>query len=104
MSDKSETEIQADAPSVKVSMALCATPVAWSSIHNVIRKLNRDMTLVATGLLGTVISAAVVLAFLGRDPKAEGSQRERDERLANFCRVPIRLRPKCHGFERKESW
>ena len=71
MSDKSETEIQADAPSVKASMALCATPVALSSIHNVIRKLNRDMTLVAAGLLGTVISAAVVLAFLGHDPKAD---------------------------------
>ena len=71
MSDKLDAEIQADAPGVTVSTALCATPLAWSGIHNVVRKLNRDITLVATGLLGTIIFAAIVLAFLGRDPKAE---------------------------------
>ena len=71
MNEKLDSEIQADAPGDKASMALSASPIALSSIHNAVRKLNRDMTLVAAGLLGMAIFAAIVLAFLGHNSKAD---------------------------------
>jgi hypothetical protein len=43
---------------------------AFTSTHDAIRKLNRDTTWVAAGLLSTVIFAALVLALLECHPKA----------------------------------
>ena len=44
---------------------------ALPGTHEVIRRLNRDTTWVATGLLGAVIFAALVLALLEYHPKAD---------------------------------
>ena len=44
---------------------------ALPGTYEVIRRLNRDTTLVATGLLGAVIFAALVLALLEYHPKAD---------------------------------
>ena len=50
---------------------------ALPGAHDVIRRLNRDTTWVAAGLLGAVIFAALVLALLECRPKATISQRRR---------------------------
>jgi hypothetical protein len=48
------------------------------------RRLDRDMTLVATGLLIAVISAAIALALLERDPKGDQFSKESWQTQANF--------------------
>ena len=49
---------------------------ALPGAHDVIRRLNRDTTWVATGLLGAVIFAALVLALLECHPKADDLAKE----------------------------
>jgi len=49
---------------------------ALPGTYEVIRRLNRDTTLVATGLLGAVIFAALVLALLECYPKADDLTKE----------------------------
>ena len=49
---------------------------ALPGAHDVIRRLNRDTTWVATGLLGAVIFAALVLALLECHPKADDLTKE----------------------------
>jgi hypothetical protein len=49
---------------------------ALPGTHEVIRRLNRDTTWVATGLLGAVIFAALVLALLECHPKADDLTKE----------------------------
>jgi hypothetical protein len=77
-------------------MPLCAPPlqtaeypVALTSIHKVIRRLNRDTTLVATGLLGTVVFAAIVLAFPKRDPKADDLTKEARQTTTGSVRKSV---------------
>ena len=49
---------------------------ALPGTHEVIRRLNRDTTWVATGLLGAVIFAALVLALLECHPKPDDLKKE----------------------------
>jgi len=49
---------------------------ALPGTYEVIRRLNRDTTLVATGLLGAVIFAALLLALLEYHPKADDLTKE----------------------------
>ena len=49
---------------------------ALPGTYEVIRRLNRDTTWVATGLLGAVIFAALVLALLEYQPKADDLTKE----------------------------
>lgn len=51
-------------------------PVALTDLYKVIKRFNRYTTWVATGLLGTVIFAALVLAFQERQPKAPDLERQ----------------------------
>jgi hypothetical protein len=58
-------------------------PASLSRIYNVIKRFNRNTTWVATGLLGSVIFAALMVAFLDRqgnsdEPTAKASQSTRD--------------------------
>jgi hypothetical protein len=46
-------------------------PVPLTGTERVIEKFNRNTTWVATGLLGSVIFAALILALIGRDPKVD---------------------------------
>ena len=90
MNNNLDNELQVAAAGNAAARALSAPtlqsaeyPAPLTSIHKVIKKLNRDTTLVATGLLGTVIFAALVLAFLGRDPKADELPKEASGILLN---------------------
>jgi hypothetical protein len=83
MNNNLDNELQVEALGDGVSMPLCAPPlqtaeypVALTSIHKVLRRLDRDTTLVAAGLLGTVVFAAIVLAFPERDPKPDDPTKE----------------------------
>src|ERR1700732_279350 len=49
---------------------------ALPGTHDVIRRLNRDTTWVATGLLGTVFFAALVLALQELPQKVDGLKAE----------------------------
>jgi hypothetical protein len=56
---------------------------ALPDTYEVIRRLNRDTTLVATGLLGAVIFAALVLALLEYHPKADDLTMETSQTTAS---------------------
>ena len=51
-------------------------PLALPGTQNVMRRFNRTTMWVATGLLGTVIFAALVLALLECQPKADDLTKE----------------------------
>jgi len=51
-------------------------PVPLAGMYKVIKRLNRNTTWVATGLLGAVIFAALVLALLECHPKADDLAKE----------------------------
>ena len=46
-------------------------PVPLAGMYKVIKRLNRNTTWVATGLLGSVVFAALMVAFQERHPKAD---------------------------------
>jgi hypothetical protein len=46
-------------------------PAPLADMYKVIKKLNRNTTWVATGLLGSVVFAALMVAFQERHPKAD---------------------------------
>src|SRR6266481_4417264 len=46
-------------------------PVPLTGMYKVIKRLNRNTTWVATGLLGSVVFAALMVAFQERHPKAD---------------------------------
>jgi hypothetical protein len=51
-------------------------PSALSDTYKVIRRLNRNTTWVATGLLGSVVFAALMVALQERHPKADDLTKE----------------------------
>ena len=59
---------------------------AFTSTHDAIRKLNRDTTWVAAGLLSTVVFAALVLALLECHPKANDPTMEAKQTTASLLR------------------
>jgi hypothetical protein len=77
-----DDEIQEEITSGGESRAFPASPLqvheypALSGTHHLIRRLNRDTAWVATGLLGTVFFAALVLALQEFHQKADGFTEE----------------------------
>src|ERR1700726_5089140 len=78
MDDETQEEIMGDRESETLHASPLQTPEhpALPGAHDVIRRLNRDTTWVATGLLGVVIFAALVLALLECHPKADDLAKE----------------------------
>jgi hypothetical protein len=78
MDDETQEEIMGDRESETLHTSPLQTPEhpALPGAHDVIRRLNRDTTWVATGLLGAVIFAALVLALLECHPKADDLAKE----------------------------
>ena len=71
-------EITSDGDSRALTASQLQAPEqpALPGTYEVIRRLNRDTTWVATGLLGAVIFAALVLALLECYPKADDLTKE----------------------------
>lgn len=78
MDDETQEEIMGGRESETLHASPLQTPEhpALPGAHDVIRRLNRDTTWVATGLLGAVIFAALVLALLECHPKADDLTKE----------------------------
>jgi hypothetical protein len=55
-------------------------PVPLAGMYKVIKRLNRNTTWVATGLLGSVVFAALMVAFQERHPKADDLTEARQTR------------------------
>ena len=87
MNNKFDTEIQGETPSDRASALDTAIALR---IQTEVGRLNRGITMVATGLLGIVILAATVLAFLGHHPRAVKLPKGPKRTVASFYRVPIR--------------
>ena len=59
-------------------------PVTLTGTDKVIKTFNRNTTWVATGLLGSVIFAALTLALIGRDPKVDDLTGESSQTTSNI--------------------
>jgi hypothetical protein len=64
-------------------------PVTLSGAHDVLRKFNRDTAWLVTGLMGTVVFAALVLAFQERHPKAPKGEQSRADLFLHPARAPL---------------
>ena len=84
MNSNLDNEAQGEIADEGESMALHPPPLqtrelpsALSDTYKVIRRLNRNTTWVATGLLGSVVFAALMVALQERHPKAAIKQRRK---------------------------
>ena len=78
LDNDTQGEITSDGDSRALTASQLQAPEqpALPGTYEVIRRLNRDTTWVATGLLGAVIFAALVLALLECHPKADDLRQE----------------------------
>src|ERR1700685_905154 len=59
-------------------------PVTLTGTYKVIKTFNRNTTWVATGLLGSAIFAALILALLERNPKVDDFTGESSQTISNI--------------------
>ena len=96
MDNETQREIAGDGESMDLHAPPLQTgehALALAGTYQVIRRLNRNTTWVAAGLLGCVIFAAAMVEFRGIRPETDDFTEEPSQtRWVTCCLMPIPLR------------